>query len=571
MGAVDPASMPLTLTWLRGQSGSEVPEAWVPGATGTERSHLAALGSVAAHVLGGRVRGVWPASILEWLSGAVALPSDVADELEVRVKESPDEALALLYAQLVAGPRRRVLGTFFTPGDEVTPMLDRWAETQDAPTRVIDVGAGVGVFTAAAAEKWPTAQVDAVDINPVTLGLLGARMAQPDTGDAAARVTLVEADFTAWLPEQATDRTDRRLILGNPPYTRGQLIDPATRARLTDATKGLCGSRASLSAFITALALSHLGPNDGLCLLLPAQWLESQYAEPLRRRLLTSTRRRVELHLVREEWFVDATVDAVVLLVGTEREASQQFTVAEWKHAPRPIDRGRASADGWRSWFAAPSTDKSTQPVVAAATPFRLNDVATVRRGVATGANSYFLLSDETRHRLALPDAVLQRVVHRLMMFPNGVTDDAFDALPAGERSWLFSATQEQASLPGVESHLATGHKLQVPERYLCNDRATWHDLAHDIVIPDVIVTAMTKAGFRIVTNDVGAAITNNLYGLKWHPQVPAERRSAILEWLREDRGQTALRAACRRQGGGLGKLEPRSLARLELPASLRA
>ncbi|MCW5954578.1 MAG: 50S ribosomal protein L11 methyltransferase, partial [Propionibacteriaceae bacterium] len=39
-----------------------------------------------------------------------------------------------------------------------------------SPSTIVDVGAGVGIFSIAASVAWPDASVIAVDVNPVTLG-----------------------------------------------------------------------------------------------------------------------------------------------------------------------------------------------------------------------------------------------------------------------------------------------------------------------------------------------------------------------------------------------------------------
>ena len=155
-----------TLAWLRGMSITPVSAGWVPGASESERGTLMALASVAAH-LGGAVQDSWPEDIRSWMNHAVTLPEDIAREVDAASEKRPDEMLAALYADLVSGKNRRVLGTFFTPADEVALMLDRWSASEDAPSVVIDVGAGVGVFTAAATRQWPLASVTAVDINPI--------------------------------------------------------------------------------------------------------------------------------------------------------------------------------------------------------------------------------------------------------------------------------------------------------------------------------------------------------------------------------------------------------------------
>jgi hypothetical protein len=94
--------------------------------------------------------------------------------------------------------------------------------------------------------------------------------------------------------------------------------------------------------------------------------------------------------------------------------------------------------------------------------------------------------------------------------------------------------------------------------------------LNHDLFVPDVIITAMSRGGFRVVENDIEAAITNNLYGWMWKPGVTTKRqRAAVLAWLRGEDGQAAVLAVARRQGNGLSKVEPTALAGLELPAAL--
>lgn len=560
----------VALAWLRGTASAPIPVDWVPGALAQERRALGVLGAVARHALGGRVPSGWPTPINTWLSAAstVEVPNEVKEQLDKNLAIAPDAALATLYARLVAGERRRVLGTFFTPAVEVDPMLEMWDATEAAPSHVVDVGAGVGVFTAAAAQRWTDAHVSAVDVNPVTLGLLGARMAQADVADCATNVELVLGDFTEWLLSLRRTEGERRLILGNPPYTRSQLIPPAMRSRLADATAHLCRARASLSAYITALSLLHLAPSDGLCLLLPAQWLESEYAINLRRHLLGLHNRRVELRLVNSAWFEDATVDAVVLMVGTERVGAQPFLVAEWGELqPTPIDREAATACGWRQWFDDDKAAPATAPDHRC-----LRDVVDLRRGTATGANDFFLLSDDLVAEHSIPEWALVPVVRRLAPFSNTVTQHRFDSQGPNERRWLLKVNLAESEKPGVKEYLALGQSWGVDQRHLCATRAKgWYDLEHDLTNPDVIITSMTRDKIRVVDNQIGAAITNNLYGWNWKAGVTQKTRRAVLGWLRGAEGQEAILAECRRQGDGLSKIEPRALAALPLPESLFA
>jgi hypothetical protein len=552
----------LTLAWLRSASGHPVKSDWVPGATDVERKALRAIAGVASHLLPGpKAPASWPEAIRGWLENTKTLPPDVSAELDVAVKEKADEALAYLYASVVAGARRRVLGTFFTPAREVTPMLAMWSATQPPPTTIVDVGAGVGVFTAAATRQWRNAHVVAVDVNPVTLGLLGVRMTLPDVDGDAARTSLVLEDFTTWFPSHTASG---RLILGNPPYTRSQLIPPKDRGRLLDACGDLCGSRASLSAVITALTLKHLRPDDGLCLLLPAQWLESTYAARLRRYLLGIDRRRVELRLAKADLFDDAVVDAVVLLVGTERNDVQPFVVFDWEGKTlRTIDRANATVEGWRTWFEEKVTASSR-----AGSSKKLSDVAILRRGTATGANEFFVMSAERAAEHDLPAEVLKPVLRRLSIFDaDRITNDTFKNVSSRERTLLLLATEKHAQDEAVAAYVAYGEDEGFHNRHLCKVRTgAWFDVTHDLVLPDVVITAMSRGGFRVVENGIGAAITNNLYGWRWRDGVTKVVQERVLAWLRGADGQAAVLARCRSRGDGLAKVEPLALAGLELP-----
>jgi hypothetical protein len=145
-----------------------------------------------------------------------------------------------------------------------------------------------------------------------------------------------------------------------------------------------------------------------------------------------------------------------------------------------------------------------------------------------------------------------------------------FDRLLIGQHRWLLTVTSADRSQdPAVARYITEGEAAGVDTAVLCRQRTHWYDLAHDVVIPDVLVGAMTRGVFRFIENSVGAAITKNLYGWRWHPTTGSKTRKRVLTWLRSEFGQAALAAAARRQGDGLLKLEPRALRDVVVPESV--
>ena len=563
----------VVLRWLFAVDGcAPVSEDWVPGATPRERVRLAALGGlVRALVDDPSAHPAFAARELrDWLESGPTPPEDVVATAHKILAEDQEDGLAQIYAKVVSGKSRRTLGTFFTPSHEVRWMLDHWRENHEHPDTVVDVGAGVGIFTTSAAHTWPNAAVWAVDINPITLGLLALRvrddftLVQSESENATPGLRIAHEDFTQWMGTSWGKLRGRRLILGNPPYTRLQLLPVEQRERLTKAAGGLCGNRASLSALITAMALNALQPEDGLSLLLPAQWLESDYARTLRKRLWTMTDRRIEMRLFDQGLFDDATVDAVALMVGPVTPAAQPVIFSTASAAPRVIEDRTDCPSEWRSLFKR-KPGKTSRPTSV------LGDYVKVRRGVATGANAFFAPTAQQAADANLPKAVIQPIIRRLHDLPDQVTSKSLAALPDDERHVLLTVTAE--TYEKASGYLESGEADMAKGRHLCQQRdrqRRWYDLSVDITHPDLVIGQSTKRTFRIIENHAHAAILNNLYGMTWLPGVDKETRAGLLAWLRGSKGQTALRRAARVQGTGLYKIEPKALANLPVPSAFK-
>ena len=66
------------------------------------------------------------------------------------------------------------------------------------------------------------------------------------------------ADYRDWL--KASTPAGATLYLGNPPYTRWQLLHASDRKILLEATGGLGGARSNLSTLFLAMTLRTMRP-----------------------------------------------------------------------------------------------------------------------------------------------------------------------------------------------------------------------------------------------------------------------------------------------------------------------
>lgn len=541
----------------------------VSGATPTELHFLGALGGFAAEIGSGQLNR-WPDACRAWALAAPSPPSALVEEVGLELGAGED-VLAALYNACISAKSRRRLGTVFTPKpvvDHMVELVDRGLDGERA--LIIDPGAGVGAFSIAAAKRWPLSTTVAVDINPVTLGLLATRIAfeidaDPERAEIYKRIDLRLGNYLDLFREIYADCDEPIAALGNPPYTRVQQLPLDERRRAVDLAGGIIDNgHANLATLIQAMTFRHMRPKDVSCMLLPGSFSYTRASLGLRREMWRSSRPiAVEQWPAAERLFIGHSVQAAIVSIGPARVNPGTLQLASVELAENEV---RATAS-WslrreepepRSWFAAESE--------APADSVPLASLARVRRGIATGANHMFFLDDVTVARL--PDSVYVEGIQSLRGFDGECLDREAHRHLSGNRArrWLL-AIPPATRLTGELKSYVQGFEDSVKDRFLPSKRPLWYSLSLPAP-PPILISPLSKGEFRVVTNAIGAIPSNNLFGIYPVLESDVER---ISNWLRSTDGQQELRRVSRRYPGGSYKLEPRDLGSVRIPRSQSA
>jgi adenine-specific DNA-methyltransferase len=535
----------------------------VSGADTDELKRLAALGGIAASVAGSATTS-WHPSLRGWAAAAPRPPDELVDATCLALGQH-DDPLATLYNASISAAHRRRLGTVFTPPALVDYMLLQAEHELGRPPRVvIDAGAGVGAFTIAAARRWTNARVVAVDINVVTLGLLASRIAfeadaEPELAPRLRRVELVLGDYLDQLRALFEERGPV-LALGNPPYTRVQALPSEERTKASLAAGELIDSgHANLAMLFQAATVRHLRPDDASCMLLPGSFSYTRASRALRS-FLWKSRRSILVHRAPATMkvFSGRSVQAAVLLVGRQRKRRMPMGMARVDVSDRvkvleewTLPRGD---DEPENWFWAPTT-------AMAGSELTLGDVAVVRRGAATGANSVFFLGDEDA--APLPRDVLVPALVNLKGFDGEEIDTAAHARHGdlSTKRWLLAVPAEYEQPAALTNYLER-HRDHAMTRHLVQKRKPWYSIT-ELPRPHLLISPLSKKEFKVVINTAAVVPSNNLFGISLRnggdPRV-------LAAWLRSGDGQTELLRLSRRYPGGSYKLEPRALGAVRLP-----
>jgi hypothetical protein len=470
----------------------------------------------------------------------------------IRAGEDP---LGDVFCYLRPPEMRRDSGATYTPPEIVRTMLD-WARDHRSPERVIDPGVGSARFLAAAAARFPKADLVGLDIDPVAAVLARANLA---VLGAASRTRIVLRDYRKFR-ESIKGAT---LYVGNPPYVRHHQILSDWKDWLSKsaADVGLIASKLSglHVHFLLATALNAKARDFGV-FITAAEWLDVNYGSLVRSLVLNQLGgSSVTVIDPAARPFRDAaTTAAIVTFDVGSRPSSLFFTRVETLKKLRKLQRGRKIS---RDRLAAETRwSHLSRPIGRAPDGFvELGDLCRVHRGQVTGANGVWIAGN---HSAGLPKSVLFRSVTkaREVLDADGILSDSsklrcvIDIPPDLDR---FGPAERKA----IEDFIRFARNLGAHNGYIARHRRAWWSVGLRVAAP-IISSYMARRPPAFVINKARARHINIAHGL--YPQVDLTEyaKNTLVQYLQTNVSQRLGRT----YAGGLTKFEPREMERLIVP-----
>ncbi|HUO06538.1 MAG TPA: hypothetical protein VMU16_15185 [Candidatus Binataceae bacterium] len=489
-----------------------------------------------------------------------------------------------LQAELDGGKtpkERNYLGQFATPTLLASDIL-MYARTllpENVPVRFLDPAIGTGSFYTALRRHFPSELIkEAVGIE-----------IDPHYGNPARELWRHQAlkidlgDFTAMKPPVPAKLFN--LIVCNPPYVRHHHMGVDEKGRLQKATAAACGVRmaglAGLYCYFLGLAHAWLAEEGIAAWLIPSEFMGVNYGGPVKRYLLNSVELlRIHRFDPSELQFGDALVSSTVVCF-RKREASQAHRV-ELSYGgtlSRPTHTRQvptATLQNVRKW-----TGLAVNGVTETVESLRLGDFFSIKRGLATGDNRFFILSRAEIEARGLPLECFKPILPGPRFLSSDVIEAESDGTPKIERQRFILDCRLPEDLvkkrfPKLWSYLNIG-KPKVSGTYLCSRRNPWYAQENRPPAPFVCTymgrnLAKREKPFRFILNR-SQATAPNVYLLLYPipPLVKALETDPklgrlIWKFLSSIPPETLLGEG-RVYGGGLYKLEPKELANVPADA----
>jgi adenine-specific DNA-methyltransferase len=497
---------------------------------------------------------------------------------------------------------RNRLGQYATPTVLATDMLQysKSLLPSDAPIRFLDPAFGSGAFFSALLRTFPLKRINSVagyEIDEIYI-----QQVMDLWHDF--HLELHHADFTRVSPPES-EHEKATLLICNPPYVRHHYLSKEDKswlqARVTRLINIKLSGLSGLYGYFLCLAHQWMADNCLAGWLIPGEFLDVNYGQQIREYLLSHvTVLRIHRFDANDLQFSDAlTSSAIVWFRNTLPSAQHEveFTGGGTLLAPlisRFVSlRSLKSNYKWSTYFrnyteqwSLFSIEEVTSPIlrsneyhsISTSREYILSDLFEIKRGVATGANKFFILTDEQVQAYG----IAQKFLKPVLPGPRFLSVDEIKAdakgMPLLEKVYFLLScnfTEEFVKKDDILlwKYLQMGKERGIHNGYLCRHRTPWYVQEYRPPAP-LLCTYMgrqsreRRSPFRFILNQSCATATNVyllLYPRPWlqemlHSQPELMRMiwrylNAIPVSMLVDGGRT--------YGDGLHKLEPGELGRI--------
>ena len=462
----------------------------------------------------------------------------------------------LAYLQRVGEKHRKEYGQFFT-NPEVARFMVRWV-LQSGSRTLFDPAFGLGAFFHPVADD-PSIAFTGNEIDPKILDFW-------TDGAAGRKAEIANEDYLlSWGKSHAN-------IVCNPPYTRFQKFigrDAVFRAFVDNLGLRLSGYTNAASAFLLK-SLSELNGAGRLAYVMPLEFLNTGYGTIVKKRLIENGHLVAMINInCEKDIFPDAlTSVGIVLYDASRHHAHVDFHSADSVPALVDILERRPTArvalnrlnpeSKWLSYF------QTHTFAIDHGKAIPLNHYGRFSRGIATGANEFFVLRPSRARTLGINGSEVVPCITKSAQIRQPVFGRAdYEDLVRNDAAVLLFSVGKAHSKRAA-AYIQTGEQRGYNTRFLTKSRRPWYKTEHRQPAP-LLLGVFSRGGYKIIRNKSEVLNLTCFHG--FYPNILGMAYlDHLFLYLASASGRDIISLAVRRYGDALDKFEPNDLNEALVP-----
>lgn len=395
---------------------------------------------------------------------------------------------------------------------------------------------------------------------------------------------VINKDFTQWQDDEKFN-----LVITNPPYVRHHHF-PAhfkkeLQLRVLSDTGINVSGYAGLYVYFMLLTHKFLEKGAVSSWLIPAEFMSVNYGSAIRNYLTTLVQvKRIHQYSIETSKFEDALVSSAVVIFSNEvPKDDQKVCLTYGGSIDNPDNISEVSnkelfeTDKWVGLFRRDGTARKEYNKEVSKSV--IGDFFTVKRGIATGNNDFFIMPWSKAKSLNIPSECYKFVLPSSKKITSDIIEAGEEGEPLIEEILVVIDTDLdeetiKATYPGLYDYLKEGIENGANDRYLLKKRKVWYKQEERKPSPFLCTYMARKKkegnqnSFRFIRNKSNAIVTNNYLMLYPKPELEdylsahTELYDKVYEILNQI-NEKHFTTNGREYGGGLKKVEPKELESL--------
>jgi hypothetical protein len=304
-------------------------------------------------------------------------------------------------------------------------------------------------------------------------------------------------------------------IVANPPYIRHHRLDVNTKEYLKKLSKNLLGftldGRVGYHNYFLIQSLSLLEKNGRLSFILPADTFEGVSAKNL-------------WNWIKRNFFIEAVItfskeaspfpnvdtNAIIIFIKNSTPRSKLYWIkvnklsnedllkliqSDFEYECIAYDKMLRDIDeALETGLSRPPNQNNFK--------YRLKDFAKVMRGIATGANEFFFLTNEQMEKTRIPKKYFKLAIGRTRDVSGDIIaeKDIFSLQQNGRPTNLLSIENGSSIPKELKDYLDYGEQLGLNKRSLINQRTPWYKMEQR-QIPPILFAYLGRRNSRFINN----------------------------------------------------------------------
>jgi len=400
--------------------------------------------------------------------------------------------LADFYTRQVGMSHRKQFGQFFTP-KEIAQFMVRWI-LESSPEKILDPAFGLGAFAQEISRKNAAVRVDGVEIDSEISNFVSQNVCLTNTNLETGNY------LRKW-------NKNIPAILCNPPYFKFQHLED--RDFIFNSFREYTGIKVSgytnSASLFLLKSIYELAPNGRLAYIMPLEFLNTGYGKEVKEYMLQqgTIHALIKIECEKEIFPEVTTTVCIVFFEKCARETDVGFykiqTVKQDSEIKpvlvKKLPRAELKPENkWGNYF-------QENINVFAENLVPLKEYGFFSRGIATGANEFFVMNQTTRKQLGLLESECLPCITKSAQVEQGTFDcGKFEKLVESNSSvFLLNIDQKSPSRSALR-YIEDGKNQGFHLRYLTKTRKPWYKIEHRTPAP-IWMGVFSRGDYKVLRN----------------------------------------------------------------------